>query len=65
MSSRWGSDLKVREWMKDHKEETAIVQAKYDELRALSIEELLEMAPGDVRAKVKDKLIVGIIKKGA
>ena len=64
MANRYG-DPRVREWMKDHKEETAIVQAKYDALKALSTEELLEMAPVDVRAKVKAQLIVGIIKKGA
>ena len=66
MANRYG-DPRVREWMKDPKNRAEVdaVQAKYDALKALSTEELLEMAPVDVRAKVKAQLIVGIIKKGA
>ena len=62
MANRHG-DPRVRDWMKDPKnrDEVGAVQAKYDELKALSVKELLEMAPDEVRAKVRDKLIVGII----
>ena len=60
-----GSDPRVREWMNEHKDEVAKVQEQYDALKALSTEELLEMVPEDVVAKVRTQLIVGIIKEGA
>jgi len=58
-------DLGVKEWMKDHAEEVQKVQERYDELKALSTEELAKRAPEDVVAKVRDKLIVGIMKSGS
>ena len=66
MANRYG-DPRVREWMKNLKNRAEVdaVQAKYDELKSLSTEELLEIAPDEVIAKVKAQLIVGIIKKGA
>jgi len=60
--TRWGSDPKVKEWMKEHKAEVGAVAAKYDELKELSLEELLKLAPNDVVAKVRSVLITGIIK---
>jgi len=50
--------------MKEHKKETAAVQRRYDELKALSVKQLLKMAPDEVVAKVRDVLITGIIKSG-
>jgi len=58
-------DPKVKEWMREHPEETAVVQQKYDELSKLSLSELFEMAPDEVRAKVKDRLVAAIIAKGS
>ena len=59
-----GSDPRVKEWMKGHTEEVDAVQRRYDELKALSIDELLGMASDGVLAKVRGILIVGIMKKG-
>ena len=63
MPYRYG-DERVREWMKEHKKETAAVQRRYDELKALSVKQLLKMAPDEVVSKVRDVLITGIIKSG-
>jgi len=63
MANRYG-DPRVREWMKEHVEEIAAVQRRYDELKMWSTERLLQMAPAGVVAKVRDKLIVGIVAKG-
>ena len=60
MANRYG-DPRVKEWMREHKEEVAKVQLKYDVLKEYSTEELLEMAPEGVVAKVREKLITGII----
>ena len=63
MANRYG-DPKVKEWMKEHEEGVAKVQQKYDVLKEYSTEELLKMAPEDVVAKVRSKLIVGIVAAG-
>ena len=60
MANRHG-DPRIKEWMREHKEEVAKVQYKYDVLREYSTGELLEMAPVDVVAKVREKLIAGIV----
>ena len=52
--------------MKKHEEEVAKVQEKYDELSAMTHEDLfiVIMAPESAVAKARDKLIVGIIVAG-
>ena len=62
MANRYG-DPKVKEFMKTHPDEVATVQRRYDELKELSLEELVRRAPADVVAKVRDKLIVGIVAR--
>lgn len=61
MANKWGGDPRVKEWMKEHKEEVAKVQYKYNVLKEYSTEELIEMAPGDVMEKVRGMLIAKII----
>ena len=60
MANRYG-DPKVKEFMKTHPDEVAKVQKRYDELKELTTEQLIRRAPVDVVAKVRDKLIVGIV----
>ena len=64
MTNRRKSDPKVKEWMKTHKEEVAKVQGRYDELKGLSLEALIEMTPVDAVAKVRSVLISGIMAVG-
>ena len=54
---------KVKEWMKNHKEEVAKVQEKYDEFKTLSTKRLLDLAfELDVdTGRVRELLIVKII----
>ena len=63
MANRYG-DPKVREWMRGHEDEVKKVQARYDELKALSFESLLELAPKDAVEKVRGVLISGIVAAG-
>jgi len=60
--AQWGNP-EVREWMKNHKEEVAKIQQKYDELKDSPIDSLLELAieVGADLGKVKDKLIAAVI----
>jgi len=54
---------RTKEWMKEHKEEVAKVQAKYVEYRAAPLDSLLELAfevDADL-SKVKEMLIAKII----
>jgi len=57
-------DPKVKEWMKEHPKEVAKVREKYDELRAMTLEDLFIMAPESAVAEARNKLIVGIIAAG-
>lgn len=54
-------DTRVAEWMKEHKEEVEQVQQRCNALKECTTEELIEMAPEGVVAKVREKLIFGII----
>jgi len=63
MGQRWGSDPKVKEWMKEHPKETQKIQARYDELKKLGIDDLLIMAveKGADVSKVAGMLMAKII----
>lgn len=57
--------IRIKEWMREHAKEVERVRGRYDELRELSIGQLLEMA-GDLGVdlvKTKDKLIAEIFAK--
>ena len=54
-------DSRVKEWMKDHKGEVEKVQRRYDELKEVSLQGLLEASSTVVIEKVRSLLISGII----
>ena len=60
--AQWGNP-EVREWMKNHKEEVAKIQQRYDGLKDASFDSLLKVAieGGVDLSKVKDKLIAAIV----
>ena len=60
MANRYG-DPKVREWMREHEDEVEKVQARYDELKALSLQSLVEAAPKGTVEKCRGVLISSII----
>lgn len=53
----------VREWMKNHKKEVERIQKRYDELKEISLQGLLEAAPLEEKDvdKIKGTLIAKII----
>lgn len=59
---QWGNP-EVREWMKNHPEEVAKIQRRYNELKELSLDELIEVARnnGADLSKVEGMLISKII----
>lgn len=54
-------DPRVKEWMREHKEEVERVQKRYDELKNVSLQGLIEAAPADIVAKIRSLCISGII----
>ncbi len=61
---QWGSDPKVKEWMKGNPSVVEEIERRRDELSCLSTAELASMAElalGIDVSKIREKLIAGII----